>query len=141
MTDYFGYDVLFVMNITDIDDKVRPLCATSKPFFLTIYQIIERARQNHLLETFISQTTSLSTPLLDQVRQSWRNYVRTRVSKGVPENIRASEGNEESAWLRISKLYADSGWKQECLKRDEKFDMHYSAAVSLICEAALDILP
>lgn len=25
MTDYFGYDVHFVMNITDIDDKVRSL--------------------------------------------------------------------------------------------------------------------
>ena len=26
MTDYFGYDVHFVMNITDIDDKVcKPL--------------------------------------------------------------------------------------------------------------------
>lgn len=23
MTDYFGFDVHFVMNITDIDDKVR----------------------------------------------------------------------------------------------------------------------
>lgn len=23
MTDYFGYDVHFVMNVTDIDDKVR----------------------------------------------------------------------------------------------------------------------
>jgi cysteinyl-tRNA synthetase len=23
MTDYFGYDVHFVMNITDIDNKVR----------------------------------------------------------------------------------------------------------------------
>lgn len=28
MTDYFGYDVHFVMNITDIDDKVSTL-----PFF------------------------------------------------------------------------------------------------------------
>lgn len=27
MTDYFGYDVHFVMNITDIDDKVYvPIC-------------------------------------------------------------------------------------------------------------------
>jgi cysteinyl-tRNA synthetase len=25
MTDYFGYDVHFVMNITDIDDKVGRL--------------------------------------------------------------------------------------------------------------------
>ena len=23
MSDYFGYDILFVMNITDIDDKVK----------------------------------------------------------------------------------------------------------------------
>ena len=26
LRDYFGYDVNFVMNITDIDDKVRQLC-------------------------------------------------------------------------------------------------------------------
>ena len=25
MTDYFGYDVHFVMNITDIDDKVNAI--------------------------------------------------------------------------------------------------------------------
>ena len=25
MTDYFGYDVHFVMNVTDIDDKVCPV--------------------------------------------------------------------------------------------------------------------
>jgi cysteinyl-tRNA synthetase len=26
MEDYFGYDVHLVMNITDIDDKVRSIC-------------------------------------------------------------------------------------------------------------------
>lgn len=35
MEDYFGYDVLFVMNVTDVDDK-----------------IILRARRNHLLARF-----------------------------------------------------------------------------------------
>jgi cysteinyl-tRNA synthetase len=30
MTDYFGYDVQLVMNITDIDDKV-PLAHTASP--------------------------------------------------------------------------------------------------------------
>ena len=25
MTDYFGYDIHFVMNVTDIDDKVCPV--------------------------------------------------------------------------------------------------------------------
>ncbi|VDN57754.1 unnamed protein product [Dracunculus medinensis] len=42
MKDYFGYDIQFVMNITDIDDK-----------------IIKRARQNHLFENFISQENNM----------------------------------------------------------------------------------
>lgn len=36
LSDYFGYDVLYVMNITDIDDK-----------------IIKRARQDHLYDKYI----------------------------------------------------------------------------------------
>ena len=32
MTDYFRYDVHFVMNITDIDDKVRSGCCASMAF-------------------------------------------------------------------------------------------------------------
>ncbi|KAJ3509023.1 hypothetical protein NLJ89_g5438 [Agrocybe chaxingu] len=111
MTDYFGYDVHFVMNVTDIDDK-----------------IIERARQNHLLETFISQTDALTPALLAKIRDSWKSYVRTRVSKGVPEAQKAAEGNEDVAWSNISQNYQTAEWKQECLKRDEKFDMHYSSA-------------
>lgn len=39
MEDYFGYEINFVMNITDIDDK-----------------IILRARQNHLFQQFLDQT-------------------------------------------------------------------------------------
>lgn len=35
MEDYFGYNILFVMNVTDVDDK-----------------IILRARRNHLLQQF-----------------------------------------------------------------------------------------
>lgn len=27
MEDYFGYDVHLVMNVTDIDDKVRPIAS------------------------------------------------------------------------------------------------------------------
>jgi hypothetical protein len=92
-------------------------------------KIIERARQDHLLETFRSQTNSLSSALLDQVRKSWKSYVCTRVNKGVPTNDRVTEGNEETAWPRISELYSNPEWKQECLKRDEKFDMYYSSAV------------
>ena len=52
MQNYFGYDIFYVMNITDIDDK-----------------IIKRARQNHLYEvnkschSFEKQTFSLKKTL------------------------------------------------------------------------------
>ena len=93
-------------------------------------QIIERARQNHLFELFRSQVQSLTPELLATVVDSWKSYVRTRVSKAVPENVKAVEGAEETAWSQISELYQQPEWKQECLKRDEKFDMYYTSAVS-----------
>lgn len=46
--NYFGYDVFFVMNITDIDDK-----------------IIKRARQNHLYSQYVADNHSLERILED----------------------------------------------------------------------------
>lgn len=43
MSNYFGYDILYVMNITDIDDK-----------------IIKRARQNYLYEKYVKKNRTLS---------------------------------------------------------------------------------
>jgi len=43
-SDYFGYDVLYVMNITDVDDK-----------------IILRARQNYLFAQYLSKENALAT--------------------------------------------------------------------------------
>jgi len=48
MSDYFGYEVFFVMNITDIDDK-----------------IIKRARQNHLYQLYREENHSLDKLLAD----------------------------------------------------------------------------
>ncbi|CAL7945179.1 unnamed protein product [Xylocopa violacea] len=48
LSDYFGYDVLYVMNITDIDDK-----------------IIKRARQNYLYEKYIEKNHTLDEILDD----------------------------------------------------------------------------
>lgn len=48
MSEYFGYDVLYVMNITDIDDK-----------------IIKRARQNYLYEKYVGEKHPLDTLLAD----------------------------------------------------------------------------
>lgn len=48
LSNYFGYNVLYVMNITDIDDK-----------------IIKRARQNYLFEKYVNETKSLEQILDD----------------------------------------------------------------------------
>lgn len=48
LSDYFGYDVTYVMNITDIDDK-----------------IIKRARQNYLFNQYIQQDHSYNEILFD----------------------------------------------------------------------------
>lgn len=129
MTDYFGYDVHFVMNITDIDDKVRRTTELDTQFTTNTTQIIIRARQNHLIEKFRSDSTSLTAELLATVSKAWADFVRGRVNKGLPDNEKLSEGTEETSWTRLSEYVQNSEWKQECLKRDEKFDMHFSAAV------------
>lgn len=48
LADYFGYDVLYVMNITDIDDK-----------------IIKRARQNYLFDQYVAENHTLDETLSD----------------------------------------------------------------------------
>ncbi|KNE59999.1 cysteine-tRNA ligase [Allomyces macrogynus ATCC 38327] len=62
LEEYFGYDVLLVMNITDIDDK-----------------IILRARQTYLFDQFRKQHVESGKGLTDDVREQvtelWKTYV------------------------------------------------------------------
>ncbi|KAJ7933817.1 tRNA synthetases class I (C) catalytic domain-containing protein [Mycena leptocephala] len=119
MTDYFGYDVHFVMNVTDIDDK-----------------IIKRARQNHLLDKFREETKGVSPELITQVHAAWRLHVREQLGKGLPASDAPREGDEDKSWPRLAELIQNKDWKQECLRRDEKFDMHFSSAAQTL--AALE---
>ena len=52
LSSYFNYDVVYVMNITDIDDK-----------------IIRRARRNHLMEEYSSKQHTL-TDTLQHIREA-----------------------------------------------------------------------
>ncbi|KAJ7761004.1 tRNA synthetases class I (C) catalytic domain-containing protein [Mycena metata] len=120
MSDYFGYDVHFVMNVTDIDDK-----------------IIKRARQNHLLDKFREETKGVSPELIAQVHDAWRIHVREALSKGLLESDAPKAGEEDKAWPRLAELIQNKDWKQECLRRDEKFDMYFSSASQTL--AALEV--
>ncbi|KIY70644.1 hypothetical protein CYLTODRAFT_419597 [Cylindrobasidium torrendii FP15055 ss-10] len=111
MSDYFGYDVHFVMNITDIDDK-----------------IIIRARQNHIYDKFRAETSALTPELAARVRVAWQAFVQDRVSKYLPENERIPAGEEEAKWEHVETLIKNAEFKLACLQREEKFDMYCTSA-------------
>ncbi|GES93051.1 cysteinyl-tRNA synthetase [Rhizophagus clarus] len=88
LTDYFNYDILFVMNITDIDDK-----------------IILRARQNYLFNNFKSETNSLTQELIEQVKAALNDFAQTKL--GVANNrsaLNLAPSKEDPKYL----LYANT---------------------------------
>ena len=95
-------------------------------------QIILRARQTHLVDKFRSESTSLTQELLDTVQSSWESYVRSKVSKGLPADEVPPFGLERQTWSKLSIKISDKAWKDEAIKKDEKFEMHFNAAVSPI---------
>ncbi|KGO65304.1 Cysteinyl-tRNA synthetase/mycothiol ligase [Penicillium italicum] len=59
MRDYFKFDVNFVMNITDVDDK-----------------IILRARQQHLFNEFVAANPTITSEVLDTVKRAFIAYLK-----------------------------------------------------------------
>ena len=58
MSEYFGYDIKFVQNVTDIDDK-----------------IIIRARQNYLFDNFIKDVTTIDEAIVSKVNDAIVAYI------------------------------------------------------------------
>jgi len=107
-----------------------PKTQSSPPSSLgSLSQIIIRARQGHLVQEFRTSNSTLTPKLVDEIHSAWKDYIRSEVNKGLPENEKIIQGNEEGAWKSLSQKIQDAPWKQECLKRHEKFDMAFSAAV------------
>lgn len=57
------------------------------------------------------------------------DYVESNVGKGLADADRPSKGKERESWPELAARFQDKAWKQDGLKRDEKFEMHFSAAV------------
>jgi len=100
--DYFNYDVKFVMNVTDIDDK-----------------IIQRARQQHLLEDLRSKSDRITTELISQVQESLGSYERNTIKK-----LLGSDCSLDETLLKASQ---DPNWKAEMVTKEEKFGMWLEA--------------
>lgn len=67
LSDYFGYQIHFVMNITDIDDK-----------------IIRRARQNFLFEEYVNKNSPLEQ-FVDDVAISMETFRRKAAENTDPD--------------------------------------------------------
>jgi len=83
------------------------------------------------VQEFRTSNPVLTSRLVDEIHSAWKEYIRSDVNKGLPENEKIVEGKEEAAWRALSQKIQDLSWKQECLKRYEKFDMAFSAAVCI----------
>ena len=100
LSDYFNYDVLYVMNITDIDDK-----------------IIKRARQNYLYETYINENHSLEEVLTDtkEVMTTFENTVeattdpdKKQMYESMRVKIKESIGKLEDTMKKVNGEISES---------------------------------
>ncbi|RDW82331.1 hypothetical protein BP6252_03443 [Coleophoma cylindrospora] len=73
LRDYFAFEVKFVMNITDVDDK-----------------IIVRARQRYLLSQFKSKHSTFDDATFQETHTAWKAYVAKNLGL-VPENTTTKE--------------------------------------------------
>ncbi|KAN0064745.1 cysteinyl-tRNA synthetase [Thecaphora frezii] len=113
LRDYLGYDVHFVMNITDIDDK-----------------IILRARHSHLVSTFRSQHPTLSAALLATVQQAWAAYYAKNLDQFAPPsppNEDPSARTAEAGFEEIARLKQDAAWLKQATEKQPKFAMWFAA--------------
>ena len=82
-----------------------------------------------MLDKFRAVTQTLSSELLASVRGAWEAYVRTKVCAGLAVSDSPAPGAEWDGWPALVQKFTDKAWKAEGLKRDEKFEMHFNAAV------------
>ncbi|KAH6914174.1 cysteinyl-tRNA synthetase [Coprinopsis sp. MPI-PUGE-AT-0042] len=62
MRDYFGYEVEFVQNVTDVDDK-----------------IIKRARERHFMAKYRSEHPAIDAQVLSETRHAYDKYAADTV--------------------------------------------------------------
>lgn len=106
LRDYFGFDVFFVQNVTDIDDK-----------------IIVRGRQSYLFEEFrkrYENTDKVTTELVESVRHATLNYSISTLKQDADHTI-----DSLIKWIEGVNLSQEA-------ENDAKFPMHLTAVKSAI---------
>ena len=104
LQDYFGYDITFIQNVTDIDDK-----------------IIIKARQEHLYEQYLAKHAKVDEEFKKLVLESLQDYV----SKNLPEYTDGDITTGFTKWVSGQDV------KQIGLT-NAKFPMHVKAVMATL---------
>ncbi|KAI8096767.1 cysteinyl-tRNA synthetase [Halteromyces radiatus] len=104
LEDYFKYDVLFVQNVTDIDDK-----------------IILRARQQYLFNNLKEKTQSLDVDLITTVEEAWIEYMTSKLNK-IPGAVESASKDWNSYQTNLTPEELS-----KAVLLDEKFKMYLAA--------------
>ncbi|KAI9487053.1 MAG: cysteinyl-tRNA synthetase [Benjaminiella poitrasii] len=105
LEDYFKYEVLFVQNVTDIDDK-----------------IILRARQQYLFENLKKEINQLDEKIVKQTEEAWLEYVNAKLKKLDAALVTLAASN----WSDFVKKMTPEE-VSKVLVLDEKFKMNFTA--------------
>ncbi|KAL3233884.1 Adenylate cyclase [Nakaseomyces bracarensis] len=115
MSNYFGYDIQFVQNVTDIDDK-----------------IIIRARQNHLFQEFVRENDSQESldgadAIVAKCREALAGYIAKNMDETVNVEINAEKGDFSSFNAAIKEVNLE-----DAKAKDPKFPMHLTSVQNAI---------
>ena len=108
LRDFFAYDVNFVQNVTDLDDK-----------------IIVRAREQHLLKAFRDANPTLSESLKGDIKTAFSAYLSSKLLKILKETDAPQQDETELATLErlLKKDQSDAAWAKEMREKEEKFGL------------------
>lgn len=110
--DYFGFNIKFVMNITDIDDK-----------------IILRARQQYLLANFRKEHPDVDETVLNAAKEAFKAYVKKNLPL-IPADVAPESYELESkkVYARIFEGKALDGDNEAPGDKEAKLKMHMNTA-------------
>ncbi|EAU91074.2 cysteinyl-tRNA synthetase [Coprinopsis cinerea okayama7 len=104
LTDYFGLNIQYVMNVTDIDDK-----------------IIERTRQHYFLDKFRQKHTRLTLDLISEVEEAVEAYCHEHLT-GLPNTT-----SLEELWSNLDKLASDQTWLETRAKESDRLNLRLAS--------------
>eukprot|EP01125_Pyxidicula_operculata_P011101 TRINITY_DN3623_c0_g1_i1.p1 TRINITY_DN3623_c0_g1~~TRINITY_DN3623_c0_g1_i1.p1 ORF type:complete len:771 (-),score=274.77 TRINITY_DN3623_c0_g1_i1:155-2467(-) len=91
--NYFGYEVFYCMNITDIDDK-----------------IILRSRRNHFYAEYFKEHTKISQTNIDDLTVAWEKHI-----EGLKKKLAKNEDDKQKQARKEAELDAEKALLEEKL--------------------------